>query len=73
MLDFSELIVLFIADLQFGPEFIDLILKFWDFPLCNLKLGNFFLELSDFFVVAADGLLHFEDFLLQLFIFGPLF
>jgi hypothetical protein len=73
MLDFSELIVLFIADLQLGLEFVGLISKFWDFPLCNLKLGDFFLKFSDFFVMAANCLLRFEDLLFQLFVFGPLF
>ncbi len=64
MLNFSELIIFFIPNLQFDLEITDLILKFGNFPLYNLKLGDFLLELCDLFVMAADGLLHLKDFLL---------
>jgi hypothetical protein len=70
MFDFSELLVFFIADFDFGPHLVELILEFGYFSLSHLEFCDLLLKLSGFLVMGADCLLNLKDFLLQLFIFG---
>ncbi len=70
MFDFSELFVFFIADFEFGPHLVELILEFGYFSLSHLEFCDLLLKLSGFLVMGADCLLHLKDFFLQLLIFG---
>jgi hypothetical protein len=70
MFDFSELLVFFIADFDFGPHLVELILELGYFSLSHLEFCDLLLKLSGFLVMDADCLLHLKYFLLQLLIFG---
>ena len=64
MLDFSELFIFFIADFEFGPHLVELILQFRYFPFYYMKFCDSLLKLCGFLMMGADCLLHLKDFFL---------